>query len=193
MRRVHGAKSCAAWYLHKYAPKDLDWFVLVSSIVTFFGNEAQASYTGANLFQDKLAAYRRDQGLQATTFCLGVIGDHGHANRANLKNFLSHKGLDAMASKDILNSLSIVLPHAPPMCGIAMVNKQVASQFVVKGRHCRSTELFALEKTGSVDSAFMSGSPEERLAGIEEFLETKLTKLLSLEEVNQSWWLQLLI
>jgi NAD(P)-dependent dehydrogenase (short-subunit alcohol dehydrogenase family) len=45
-------KVRGTWNLHKALPKDLDFFVLVSSFVGAIGNASQAAYSAASSFQD---------------------------------------------------------------------------------------------------------------------------------------------
>lgn len=70
-------KIQASWNVHKLLPKDLDFFVLLSSFAGLFGNLGQASYGAGSSYQDSLAHFRRARGLRATSLDLGIINDVG--------------------------------------------------------------------------------------------------------------------
>lgn len=71
-------KVLGSWNLHKHLPKDLDHFVLLSSATGILGNRGQANYAAGNTYQDALAAYRRSQGLAASTIDVGAILSVGY-------------------------------------------------------------------------------------------------------------------
>lgn len=70
-------KVQGSWLLHELLPKDMDFFVMLSSISGVVGNRSQANYATGNTFQDELARYRRDQGLPAVAVDLGLMLDVG--------------------------------------------------------------------------------------------------------------------
>jgi acyl carrier protein len=75
-------KMCGAWNLHQQTLGDcLDFFVMYSSTITFFGNEGQANYAAGNLYLEALASYRRGLGLPALAVAWGAIGEVGHMAR----------------------------------------------------------------------------------------------------------------
>ena len=57
-------------YLHECLPRDLNFFVMLSSCVGITGNKGQANYAAGNTYQDGLALHRRSQGLPATSIDL---------------------------------------------------------------------------------------------------------------------------
>ncbi|KAJ5091914.1 polyketide synthase [Penicillium alfredii] len=59
--------------LHDLLPKNLEFFVMLSSIAGVIGNRGQANYSSGNTFQDGMAAYRRHQGLSAVSVDLGLM------------------------------------------------------------------------------------------------------------------------
>ena len=66
-------KMQGSWNLHKVMPKDLDFFVLLSSSAGVMGARGQANYNAGNGFQDSLAHYRRKNGHAAVSLDLGII------------------------------------------------------------------------------------------------------------------------
>ncbi|KAI4288066.1 MAG: hypothetical protein L6R35_002669, partial [Caloplaca aegaea] len=82
-------KTAGSWNLHKLLPRNLDHFILLSSITGIFGAPSQANYTAGNTYQDALAAHRLALGERAAALDLGMITSAGilaqnHALRALL-------------------------------------------------------------------------------------------------------------
>ena len=66
------------WNLHNRLPKyDLDFFIILSSLVGRVGDPSQAAYAAASAFQDAFADYRNRQGLPAVSLDLGKVIDIG--------------------------------------------------------------------------------------------------------------------
>lgn len=71
-------KIQGTWNLHHFQHEhELDFFVILSSCASVFGNKGQANYAAACAFQDQLAHYRRTRGLKAVSVDLGIMRDVG--------------------------------------------------------------------------------------------------------------------
>ncbi|SMR58644.1 unnamed protein product [Zymoseptoria tritici ST99CH_1E4] len=70
-------KIAGSWNLHEVLPKDVDFFIMLSSIAGLIGSPGQSNYSSGNTYQDALCHYRRKMGLKATTMNLGGIGSFG--------------------------------------------------------------------------------------------------------------------
>ena len=70
---VLGPKIAGAVHLDRLTSGlPLDFFVLLSSAATLWGNAGQSAYAAANTFVDQLAAARRQRGLPATSISYGL-------------------------------------------------------------------------------------------------------------------------
>ena len=73
-------KMLGAWQLHQATrSRDLDLFVLFSSITGVVGNSGQGNHAAANVFLDQLAAYRRSLGLPGQSIAWGAWSGLGEA------------------------------------------------------------------------------------------------------------------
>jgi zearalenone synthase (highly reducing iterative type I polyketide synthase) len=81
-------KVQGTWNLHRHLPRDLDFFIMLSSISGITGNPGQANYAAGNTFMDALAHHRREElGLPAVSIDLGLMLDVGFvAERQGVSN-----------------------------------------------------------------------------------------------------------
>ena len=83
--RVTKPKVKGAWLLHRYT-RDLDFFVLHSSVLSLIGSAGQGNYTAANAFLDALGSHRRALGLPATVINWTAWDRAGLASTAGPSN-----------------------------------------------------------------------------------------------------------
>ncbi|KAF9763871.1 hypothetical protein IL306_002970 [Fusarium sp. DS 682] len=63
--------------LHELLPKDLDFFILLSSLAGVVGQMASANYAGGCAYQDALAGHRRAHGRKALSLDIGWMRNIG--------------------------------------------------------------------------------------------------------------------
>jgi acyl carrier protein len=139
--KVAGSINVAA----NLPPKDLDFFVLLSSSAAIIGNRGQANYSAANAFLDAYAKHLTARGYPATSISLGSVLSVGWVaeNSDRLPIALSYGTI----AEDRL--LSILEYHMDPRWGAA---KDVNTCHTIAG--LRSAVAF--ERNGIPLPAFMS-------------------------------------
>ena len=86
------------WNLHSGLSKvELDFFIMLSSVVGIAGDPSQAAYVSASVFQDAFADFRNRQGLSAVTLDLGKVADIGII----AEKFLARRGVRGLWSRDL--------------------------------------------------------------------------------------------
>ncbi|KAI1120480.1 hypothetical protein F5Y10DRAFT_289649 [Nemania abortiva] len=70
-------KITSSWALHQILPRDLDFFVLLSSISGIHGIPSQSNYAASCTYQDALARYRIAHGQKAVSFDIGWMRSVG--------------------------------------------------------------------------------------------------------------------
>jgi len=86
------------WNLHSRLSKvDLDFFIMLSSVVGLAGDPSQAAYVAASVFEDAFADFRNRQGLPAVTLDLGKVVDIGIV----AERFSARRGVRGLWSRDL--------------------------------------------------------------------------------------------
>ncbi|MGW5619108.1 SDR family NAD(P)-dependent oxidoreductase, partial [Streptomyces sp. NPDC003877] len=107
-------KLQAATHLHTLtADRDLDAFVLYSSVVGTLGNIGQANYAMANAALDALAEQRRADGLPALSIAWGPWAQGG-MTQGRAESQLKRVGLVPLAPDAALTALDAALTAGPP-------------------------------------------------------------------------------
>ncbi|KAH8703346.1 iterative type I polyketide synthase [Talaromyces proteolyticus] len=81
-------KVRGSWNLHEALPRDMDFFVMLSSATGILGNRSQANYAAGNTYQDALSRYRASLGLPSASVDLGSVLSVGFV--AENKDYARH-------------------------------------------------------------------------------------------------------
>ncbi|KAK1561717.1 putative polyketide synthase [Colletotrichum navitas] len=87
-------KVKGTWNLHCLFPRELDFFVILSSMSGVIGNAGQANYSAGNTYEDSVAHYRRNIGLAATSLDVGLVTDASHFGKGSTFNLTSEEYLN---------------------------------------------------------------------------------------------------
>ena len=106
---VLGPKARGAWHLHEASlDRDLDLFVLYSSVAATLGSPGQSNYAAANGFLDGLAAHRQSLGLAATSVAWGPWSS-GMTEDAAVKASMARQGLRPLSAGPAQGALARLL------------------------------------------------------------------------------------
>ena len=120
LRDVLRPKVAGAWNLHiATLGRQLDFFVLCSSIASVWGSKAQAHYTAGNQFLDALAAYRRSLGLPAVSI---NWGPWAQTLSAEADEWLRRSGVLPLQLSEALAALDRVLASGEGQVTVANVD-----------------------------------------------------------------------
>ncbi|MFJ9927514.1 type I polyketide synthase [Streptomyces misionensis] len=172
-----GAKALGAAHLHELlGERELDAFVLFSSIAGVWGGGGQAAYSAANAFLDGLAQHRRARGLAATSIAWGPWAEGGMVADTGDEERLRRRGLTALRPDRALQSLHGALSGGDGTLTVADVDW---ARFVVPFTLGRPSPLLgdlpevgeALARRPAEDAGERTAEPSalrERLAALPE-------------------------
>ncbi|WP_326757627.1 type I polyketide synthase [Streptomyces phaeochromogenes] len=163
-------KADAAELLHELtADRDLNAFVLFSSIVGVWGNGGQAAYAAANAALDALAERRRADGRHGTSIAWGLWAGGGMAEGTGEEG-LVRRGIDAMDPVHAIEALQQALDRDDTCVTVAAVDWE---RFAPNTDAVRPTPLFSTvpEAREALDAALRQRVAEPGAAGLAELLD----------------------
>jgi acyl transferase domain-containing protein/NADPH:quinone reductase-like Zn-dependent oxidoreductase/SAM-dependent methyltransferase/aryl carrier-like protein len=121
--RVLAPKVEGAWNLHRLTrDRELDAFVLFSSIASVFGSAGQSNHAAANAFLDALAHHRRALGLPGLSINWGSWAEIGAAAGEEWAEHLQQLGLGRIPPADGLAVLDRLLMTDAVQVAVTPVN-----------------------------------------------------------------------
>ncbi|EPE10816.1 polyketide synthase [Ophiostoma piceae UAMH 11346] len=104
-------KVPGSWNLHNaLSGNEIDFFILVSSMVGTIGNPSQTAYGSASTFQDAFAKWRRRRGLAGMSIDLGMIADIGYvAEHGSVQQTLLSQGFEEIDGPECLAILEAAM------------------------------------------------------------------------------------
>ncbi len=179
-RKVMAPKVEGAWNLHSQSlNKDLDFFVLFSSVVSLFGNPGQGNYVAANLFLDALAHHRRSLGLPAVSINWGHLTEVGYVSRhQDVSEHLTRRGILGFPPNQAMKALGRILKENPVQMGVMRLDWKKLAGLASKAQG--SQRLSSLmgqnmeqqmgEEESGIREALMQAKPEERRELVQTYI-----------------------
>ncbi|XP_041377366.1 highly reducing polyketide synthase alt5-like [Gigantopelta aegis] len=136
LKRVLDSKARSAMNLHLATEsKNIDYFVMMSSITTVSGNIEQSAYISANVFLESLAQHRHLQGLPGLAIQLGAVTGAGIL-KSNMVagEILKARGLLPLHVDEVVSNLDqLVQQKEHPVIAYANMNWNTLQTHVYEG------------------------------------------------------------
>jgi acyl transferase domain-containing protein/acyl carrier protein len=122
-------KVFGSWNLHQYfAARELDFFVLFSSLASQVVSPGQGNYSAGNAFLDALAYDRQAQGMPAVSINWGPWAEVGMATKLDLIEFFDRRGMYQFSPEKGLDALGNLLLNNKPNVLVCIANWSVVAQ-----------------------------------------------------------------
>ena len=149
-------KIWGAWNIHEYFDdKELEFFILYSSVASLVVSPGQSNYSAANAFLDALSSYRNSFGKRTISVNWGPWKEVGMATKLDLNTFFTDRGLNPMNPEEGLKCLEIILSQSKSQLAVlgADWNKIAQRNYPVEYTPLMISNLIdATSKTKSMDS-----------------------------------------
>ena len=189
--QVLGPKVLGAWHLHRATrQRDLDLFVLFSSVAGVMGNPGHSNHAAANAFLDQLAAHRRALGLPGQAIAWGAWSGLGEAEeqRERIARQLEASGsgwidpqqgiraFDRLVSRDIASATVVALDWQ--VFRDAVDNHPPLLEELISSTCDAGSD--AADEPGDLLSGLRSAAVDERVKLLTSFLQREVQAVLRL-------------
>jgi acyl transferase domain-containing protein/acyl carrier protein len=186
---VLAPKVAGAWNLHTLTlGRELDFFVMFSSMAAVVGSIGQGSYAAANAFLDGLAAHRRAQGLSGLSINWGPWAEVGMAaSHRGVREQTRLMGVRTIAPEAGLQILERLLSQRVAQIGVMPVDwgefpsgaavPSLLADVISQGAHADSAASRGSGRRELLESLFKA-APEERQSMLETYLREQLAQVL---------------
>ena len=180
--RVFASKVNGGWNLHTASlSKELDFFVLFSSIASVLGSSGQSNYSAANAFLDGLAYYRQQLGLPALSINWGPWAEVGLA--AQMTDRHRGSGWTPIKVEQGMRALEIALKHNNAQLLVAPIDWKIYFQ-----KQSRTLALFSeliptqQKKTETISllEQLQRAIPDKREGVLRQYVGHSVRKILGL-------------
>ena len=162
LQDVFAAKVDGTWNLHDATRGlPLDFFVLFSSGASFLGSRGQSNYSAANGFLDAFAAWRRRQGLPASSINWGAWSEVGAATRGSVLERARQSGLSAIDPQRGLDVLEHLMTAGVTQAAVLPI---AWGEYLARAERDRERGVFDLVRTVADAEQRPSPEPSSRIA-----------------------------
>ncbi len=180
---VLAPKVAGAWNLHRATQDhELDFFVMFSSIASWFGAEGQSSYAAANAFLDALARARQGRGLPAMSINWGPWSEVGMALSADAKEHARRRGVSPLNPEQGTRMLGRLLGSSASQVGVVAVDWDTFARSQQVGRTSPLLRDWMRHDDSSASSALRQrldeSSPSARRGVLFAYVEDQARKIL---------------
>ncbi|MEV0681824.1 SDR family NAD(P)-dependent oxidoreductase [Actinosynnema sp. NPDC050436] len=145
--------------------RELDFFVVYSSVSALMGNLLQSAYTGANSAMEAMVRARRRSGLPGLAVQWGAIADAGYVQRTGMEREISAAGIGLMPGAQALSVLDHLLGSPDPeVVAVGHFDWGAAHRFMVALSAPRTRELLSSHEDSDTDDSLLAdlaqASPE---------------------------------
>ena len=191
--QVMWPKVLGAWHLHKATiDKELDMFILFSSVTGVIGNSGQSNHAAANAFLDQLAAHRRTLGLPAQSIAWGAWSGIGEAEeqRERIERQLASMGAGWITPQQGIEALDWLVRHDVTTPTLTTVDWSVLTEEgkelppffedLLETRKTRDRKPEAVSPSSGLMSQLRNAPDEERQTLITAFIQEELKGVMRL-------------
>ncbi|KAK0630367.1 polyketide synthase-like protein [Bombardia bombarda] len=170
--RVQGA-----WNLDELLPKDLDFFIALSSFLGDIGNGGQAIYAGTASFYDAFSQYRNAKSQHTVSVALPVVLDVGYVADNNLADILKQSLGATLTMGDIRTIIkgAIMGPSSPFHHG----GKTAAFKIYLDGQAVQNAPWKYFHPLYAAAGSWATA--EDPLEGLTQALVTKVSTMTMIE------------